>query len=54
VIGATVVGIPRGIDRDCADFATQPEAQAFFHSQSPADPHHLDVTALVARANRNP
>jgi len=30
-------------DRDCDDFATQSEAQAFFNAHNPAaDPHHLD------------
>ena len=29
-------------DRDCADFATQAEAQAFFRSEGPGDPHGLD------------
>ena len=29
-------------DRDCADFATQAEAQAFFRSAGGGDPHGLD------------
>ena len=29
-------------DRDCADFATEAEAQKFFRSQGPGDPHRLD------------
>jgi hypothetical protein len=42
-IGASAIGVPVGIiDRDCADFATQAEAQAFFRSQGPGDPHRLD------------
>ena len=30
------------VDRDCPDFATQAEAQAFFNSQGAGDPHRLD------------
>ncbi len=30
-------------DRDCANFAAQPEAQAFFESQGDNDPHRLDA-----------
>lgn len=29
-------------DRDCRDFKTHAEAQAFFESQGPGDPHKLD------------
>jgi len=29
-------------DRDCSDFETQPEAQRFFRSTPPGDPHRLD------------
>ncbi|PSQ88830.1 MAG: nuclease [Bacteroidetes bacterium QS_4_64_154] len=29
-------------DRDCSDFNTQPEAQAFFERHRPGDPHGLD------------
>ena len=29
-------------DRDCSDFATRGEAQAFFIAQGPGDPHRLD------------
>jgi hypothetical protein len=29
-------------DRDCNDFATQPEAQRFFEAHQPGDPHNLD------------
>ncbi len=29
-------------DRDCSDFDTQPEAQRFFESRQPGDPHNLD------------
>jgi hypothetical protein len=30
-------------DRDCGDFATRPEAQAFFESAGAGDPHGLDA-----------
>ncbi|TDD07048.1 excalibur calcium-binding domain-containing protein [Saccharopolyspora terrae] len=30
-------------DLDCADFATQPEAQEFFGHQGSGDPHRLDA-----------
>jgi len=45
LIGALVFGVPRSvfIDRDCADFATQSEAQAFFRSEGAGDPHRLDA-----------
>ena len=29
-------------DRDCGDFASQAEAQAFFENAGPGDPHRLD------------
>ncbi|PQJ36829.1 hypothetical protein BSZ35_00295 [Salinibacter sp. 10B] len=29
-------------DKDCSDFETQPEAQAFFEAHQPGDPHRLD------------
>lgn len=29
-------------DRDCSDFTTQAEAQAFYEAQGPGDPHRLD------------
>jgi len=32
-------------DRDCSDFATQPEAQAFFERHRPGDAHDLDGNA---------
>lgn len=31
-----------GGDKDCRDFSTHAEAQAFFESQGPGDPHRLD------------
>ena len=31
-----------GADRNCSDFATQAEAQAFFNAAGPGDPHRLD------------
>lgn len=30
-------------DKDCSDFRTQAEAQAFFNSAGPGDPHRLDA-----------
>lgn len=33
---------PQGEDRDCGDFDTQAEAQAFFEAAGPTDPHRLD------------
>lgn len=33
---------PQGPDRDCSDFKTQKEAQAFFEAAGPGDPHRLD------------
>ena len=29
-------------DRDCSDFKTQPDAQAFYEAHQPSDPHRLD------------
>jgi len=34
---------PKGPDRDCSDFRTQAEAQAFFLAAGPGDPHRLDA-----------
>lgn len=31
-----------GGDKDCGDFSTHAEAQAFFEAQGPGDPHRLD------------
>jgi len=33
---------PSGPDRDCGDFSTQTEAQAFFEASGPSDPHRLN------------
>ncbi|WP_428908368.1 thermonuclease family protein [Niallia sp. Krafla_26] len=33
---------PNGADRDCSDFNTQAEAQAFMEASGPGDPHRLD------------
>ena len=33
---------PQTADRNCSDFRTQPEAQAFFASAGAGDPHGLD------------
>lgn len=34
---------PQGPDRDCGDFKTRAEAQAFFEAAGPGDPHRLDA-----------
>jgi endonuclease YncB( thermonuclease family) len=33
----------RAADRDCSDFSTQREAQTFYESAGPGDPHRLDA-----------
>ncbi|WLR51734.1 excalibur calcium-binding domain-containing protein [Bacillus tianshenii] len=33
---------PQGPDRNCSDFLTQEEAQAFFEAAGSEDPHGLD------------
>ena len=33
----------QGGDRDCSDFRSWPEAQAFFEANRPGDPHRLDA-----------
>lgn len=38
----TILGSAGGFDRDCRDFDTQREAQSFFESARPGDPHGLD------------
>lgn len=38
------------IDRDCADFATQADAQAFMIASGPGDPHGLDGSDNDGRA----
>jgi Excalibur calcium-binding domain len=38
----TIARLAPGIDRDCRDFSTHAQAQAFFQSQGPGDPHRLD------------
>ncbi|WP_340002062.1 excalibur calcium-binding domain-containing protein [Oceanobacillus sp. FSL K6-0127] len=35
-------GIDTGADRNCSDFSTQAEAQAFMEASGPSDPHRLD------------
>ena len=49
--GYWAVGLPRDlstayklsvIDKDCSDFSTHAQAQAFFEAQGPGDPHRLD------------
>ena len=33
---------PSGVDRDCGDFSSQSEAQAFYEAAGAGDPHRLD------------
>jgi micrococcal nuclease len=43
--GTTLAGLPydpAGPDRDCSDFSTRAQAQAFFEAARPGDPHQLD------------
>ena len=40
--GQVVAPPPKGRDRNCSDFSTQAEAQAFFEQAGPGDPHGLD------------
>jgi hypothetical protein len=44
---APLAGLPvcAGGDCDCGDFASHAEAQAFYESQGPGDPHGLDRDA---------
>lgn len=46
VLGDEPAGRPRARrpieDKDCSDFATQAQAQRFFESRGPGDPHGLD------------
>ena len=43
---AIAYGGPPIRDRDCRDFRTQAEAQAFFQTQGPGDPHNFDADHL--------
>ncbi|MGD6817447.1 thermonuclease family protein [Metabacillus sp. 113a] len=40
--GTREVFDPNGEDRDCGDFKSHEEAQAFFEAAGPGDPHRLD------------
>ncbi len=42
------------VDKDCADFATQAEAQAFFVAAGPGDPHRLDAEGDGLACESNP
>ena len=42
------------VDRDCSDFATQAEAQAFFLAAGPGDPHRLDAEGDGLACESNP
>ena len=33
---------PAGVDRNCSDFSSQADAQAFYEAAGPGDPHRLD------------
>ena len=39
---ATIYSGYSGGDRDCGDFSTHIDAQSFYESQGPGDPHDLD------------
>lgn len=41
-------------DKDCADFSSQAEAQEFYESQGPGDPHRLDADGDGVACESNP
>jgi micrococcal nuclease len=47
---STLLYDPNGPDRDCRDFNTQAEAQAFMEASGPDDPHRLDGSDQDGRA----
>lgn len=47
---STLLYDPNGPDRDCRDFNTQTEAQAFMEASGPDDPHRLDGSDQDGRA----
>jgi micrococcal nuclease len=47
---STLLYDPNGPDRDCRDFNTQTEAQAFMEASGPDDPHRLDGSDQDRRA----
>ena len=50
----TASGADAAADMDCADFATQAEAQAFFVAAGPGDPHALDYDGDGIACESNP
>ena len=42
IFAAFATGTQAQRDMDCSDFRTQREAQAFYETQGPGDPHRLD------------
>jgi hypothetical protein len=40
---STTISLGQGGDLDCGDFSSWEEAQAFYESQGPGDPHRLDA-----------
>lgn len=40
--GSSLTYDPSGPDKDCGDFTSQAEAQAFYEAAGPTDPHRLD------------
>jgi hypothetical protein len=40
---APVAAFGQSGDRDCSDFSSWAEAQRFYESQGPGDPHRLDA-----------
>lgn len=42
------------MDRDCADFKTHAEAQAYFRAHGPGDPHGLDADGDGVACERLP
>lgn len=54
VAGGGVAPAQAVVDKDCADFATQAEAQAFFLAAGPGDPHRLDSEGDGLACESNP
>lgn len=53
-LAGSVVPAQAFVDKDCADFATQAEAQAFFLAAGPGDPHRLDAEGDGLACESNP
>ncbi|WP_210503967.1 thermonuclease family protein [Nocardioides xinjiangensis] len=56
LVGASLLTAPpaTAADADCADFATQAAAQAFFTAAGPGDPHRLDSDGDGVACESNP